>query len=138
MEPIVTRIVAESNSSGPHANCTYPSRRAVMGGLGAAVLSLALPRAVADTLLPLTHSQIEQLLKPILMTEDPALWKFAVGVYEHCILGRMQPAEPPLRHPWLVPGGIYVGQWIWDTTFLTDLLAILHLRKLLGVPAALE
>jgi glycogen debranching enzyme len=125
MEPIVTRIVAESNSSGPHANCTYPSRRAVMGGLGAAVLSLALPRAVADTLLPLTHSQIEQLLKPILMTEDPALWKFAVGVYEHCILGRMQPAEPPLRHPWLVPGGIYVGQWIWDTTFLTDLLAIL-------------
>lgn len=65
------------------------------------------------------------MLKPLFSTEDGALWKFAVSVYEHCILGRIQPAEPPLRHPWLVPGGIYVGQWLWDTTFLTDLLAIL-------------
>jgi hypothetical protein len=92
------------------------------------MLSLALPRAVAGALTPadiLTHTQVEQLLKPLLVTQDSALWQFAVGVYERCILGRMQPAEPPLRHAWLVPGGIYVGQWIWDTTFLTDLLAIL-------------
>ncbi len=75
------------------------------------------------------RSQIEQILKPLLITDQPAMWKFAVDVYEHCIFGRMQPAEPPLKHPWLVPGGIYVGQWIWDTTFLTDLLAIVPDQK---------
>ena len=67
--------------------------------------------------------EIEQLLKPLLITTDPALFQFAVNVYEHCIQGGIQPAEPPLRHAWLVPGGVYVGQWLWDTTFLTDLLA---------------
>ena len=98
------------------------SRRAVLGGLGAALLSGALPGAAAA---PLSRPQVEQLLKPLLVTADPALFQFAVTVFERCILGRIQPAEPPLRHPWLVPGGVYVGQWIWDTTFLTDLLAIL-------------
>jgi hypothetical protein len=52
-----------------------------------------------------------------------------VDVYEHCIFRRIQPAEPPLRHPWLVPGGVYVGQWLWDSTFLTDLLAIVPDRQ---------
>ncbi|MGA2169841.1 MAG: hypothetical protein ABSG62_16680 [Terracidiphilus sp.] len=121
-------IVPNRNSSPLHESLAHPSRRAVVGGLGATMLSLALPRAVAGALTPadiLTHTQVEQLLKPLLVTQDSALWQFAVGVYERCILGRMQPAEPPLRHAWLVPGGIYVGQWIWDTTFLTDLLAIL-------------
>jgi hypothetical protein len=70
----------------------------------------------------LTHSQVEQMLKPLLITKDPALWQLAINIFEHCILGRMQLAEPPLKHPWLVPGGGYVGQWLWDTTFVTDLL----------------
>jgi hypothetical protein len=96
-----------------------------MGGLGAAMLLLALPQPMAGIAAPLNRNEIEQLLKPLLITEDPKLWQFAVSVYEHCVFGRMQPAEPPLRHSWLVPGGIYVGQWIWDTTFLTDLVAIL-------------
>jgi hypothetical protein len=106
----------------------HPDRRAVLAGLGASMLSLAIPRAVRGASVsaePLTHSQIEQMLKPLLVTKDPALWQFAVNIFEHCILGRIQPAEPPLKNPWLVPGGVYVGQWLWDTTFLTDLLAIL-------------
>jgi hypothetical protein len=73
--------------------------------------------------------EIEQMLKPILTTEDPQLWQFVLDVYERCIFGRMQPAEPPLEHAWLVPGGVYVGQWIWDTTFLTDLLSILPAQR---------
>ena len=107
---------------------THPDRRAVLAGLGASILSLAIPRGVHCALppaKPLTQGQVEQLLKPLLVTDDPALWQFAVNIFEHCILGRMQPAEPPLKHPWLVPGGVYVGQWLWDTTFFTDLLAIL-------------
>lgn len=104
------------------------SRRSLLGGLGATMLSLALPQTLLNAQTPasaLTHTQIEQLLKPLFITSDPDLWNFTVSVYEHCIFGRMQPAEPPLKHAWLIPGGIYVGQWIWDTTFLTDLLAIL-------------
>jgi hypothetical protein len=101
------------------------NRRTAIGGLGAAMLALALPRSMTGMAAPPNRSEIEQLLKPLLITQDTELWQFAVSVYEHCIFGRMQPAEPPLRHPWLVPGGIYVGQWIWDTTFLTDLVAIL-------------
>jgi hypothetical protein len=100
-----------------------PSRRDVLGGVAATILSLALPKLAMGHAAP-NRSQIEQMLKPLLITQDPVLWRFAADVYEHCIFGRMQAAEPPLKNPWLVPGGIYVGQWIWDTTFLTDLLAI--------------
>src|SRR5208337_1890418 len=99
----------------------HPSRRAVLGGLAAAVLApLARPAAAAPS-----HAEVAELLKPLLIADDPRLFDFAVTVFERCILGRIQPAEPPLRFPWLVPGGVYVGQWIWDTTFLTSLTAIL-------------
>lgn len=100
-----------------------PSRRNVFCGLGAAVLSHAFP--IHATKGGIERGQIEQILTPILETDDPKLWQFAVDIFENCIFGRMQVAEPPFRHSWLSPGGAYVGQWLWDTTFLTDLLAIL-------------
>jgi putative isomerase len=102
-----------------------PSRRAVLGGLAAAACSVVWPRMARADVGKLSRVEIEQQLKPLFVTQDADLWRFTVDVYEHCIFGRMQAAEPPLKHPWLIPGGIYVGQWIWDTTFLTDLLAIL-------------
>jgi len=103
------------------------TRRSVLSGLGAAALAAAIPvRAASEAL---TRPQIEQLLKPLFVTPDPALFQFAVTIYERCVLGRIQLAEPPMRYPWLVPGGVYVGQWLWDTTFLTDLLAILPNRQ---------
>lgn len=100
------------------------TRRSLLAGLGAAALVAALPRLGSAQAPKQTRAEIEQLLKPLFVTRDPELWRFTVDVYERCIFGRMQAAEPPLKHPWLIPGGIYVGQWIWDTTFLTDLLAI--------------
>ena len=103
------------------------SRRSMLGGL-AAVVFATLPRAFAGVQIPslgLSRTQVEELLKPHLLTDDPALWKFTVDVYHNCIFDRMHSAEPPLHHDWLVPGGGYVGQWLWDTTFLTDLLSIL-------------
>lgn len=115
-----------------HEDFTHPTRRVVLGSLGATLASALLPPAALSAALPseaLSRAGIEQLLKPLLITRNPALFQFAVTVYQRCILGRIQPAEPPLRHPWLVPGGIYVGQWIWDTTFLTSLLAILPGRQ---------
>ncbi|HWT66570.1 MAG TPA: hypothetical protein VN151_10695, partial [Terracidiphilus sp.] len=110
-------------SSRPYGG-VLPTRRTVLAGMAAGVASIATARFASAQTQPMNRSEIEQLLKPLFVTDDPALWRFTVDVYEHCIFGRMQPAEPPLRHAWLVPGGIYVGQWIWDTTFLTDLLAI--------------
>lgn len=103
-------------------------RRTVLAGLLTTVVSAVLPSiglSQAAAKKSLSRKQIEELLKPIFKTDDPKMWRFAVDVYEQCIFGRIQPAEPPLKHSWLVPGGVYVGQWLWDTTFLTDLLAIL-------------
>ena len=100
------------------------TRRKVLEALGATILTLSVGKSISQQA-PLDRSQIEQILKPLLTTEDPQLWQFVLDVYELCIFRRMQPAEPPLEHPWLVPGGIYRGQWIWDTTFLTDLLSII-------------
>lgn len=100
------------------------TRRTVLGGLGATIATLSLPRSSAQQL-RLERSQIEQILKPLLTTEDRELWQFVLDIYEHCIFGRLKPAEPPFEHAWLVPGGVYVGQWIWDTTFLTDLISVI-------------
>ena len=47
-------------------------------------------------------------------------------VFEKCILEKIMPPTPPLKHTWVVPGGpYYLGQWIWDTMFVVDLLSIL-------------
>lgn len=73
---------------------------------------------------PLTRDEIEAKMRAHFECNNPLVWKLAVDVYEKCIFGRMQAAEAPLKHAWLIPGGVYVGQWIWDTTFLTDLLAV--------------
>lgn len=100
------------------------TRRAMLSTLGASVAAWSLPLGMSAQTKSLHRSEIEQLLKPLFVVDQPDLWRFTVDVYEHCIFGRMQASEAPLKHPWLVPGGIYVGQWIWDTTFLTDLLAI--------------
>lgn len=105
-----------------------PSRRNVLAGIAASLLASRISHALGATADPpadLSRLQIEGLLKPLLVASDPRMFDFAVTVYQHCILGRVRPAEPPLEHDWLVPGGIYDGQWIWDTTFLTDLVAIL-------------
>jgi hypothetical protein len=126
MQMVPSKINSGAQENPQSADPTHPSRRNVLAGLGAAVVAGAFPRALkASAAALLDRSAVEQMLKPLLTTGDPALWQFAVSVFERCIFGRMQPAEPPFKHPWLIPGGVYVGQWIWDTTFLTDLIALL-------------
>jgi glycogen debranching enzyme len=72
-----------------------------------------------------TRNAVEHLLRPLLLTKDPSLFRLAVDAYHQCILGKLRPIEAPFRHTWLAPGGGYEDQWLWDTTFVTDLLAIL-------------
>ena len=44
--------------------------------------------------------------------------------------GETPAAGEPLQHTWVQPGGpYYVGQWIWDTMFVVDLLSILPGKK---------
>ena len=122
-----SRIVSKTASSVVSSHQISITRRQLLAALGATAISAAFPpltRAQKVAATSLSRRQIEQILKPLFQTDNPAMFNFAVDVYQHCIFGRMQPAEPPLKHPWLIPGGVYVGQWIWDTTFLTDLLAI--------------
>jgi hypothetical protein len=116
----------------PHRQDFDPTRRSVLSRLSATCLGVVLAPVLsraAQAPATLSRDQIAGLLKPHLVTADPALFDFAVTVFEKCIFGRIQPATPPLAHPWLTPGSFYVGQWIWDTTFLTDLLAILPSQR---------
>ncbi len=51
-------------------------------------------------------------------------------IFHKCILDKIMPPTPPLKHNWIVPGGpYYKGQWIWDTMFVVDLLSILPDKK---------
>ena len=50
----------------------------------------------------------------------------AERVMGKCVLEKIMPPTPPLKHTWIVPGGPYYrGQWLWDTMFVVDLLSIL-------------
>lgn len=40
-------------------------------------------------------------------------------------VGKDSPPDPPLDHAWIVPGGDYYAQWLWDTMFVADLLSLL-------------
>jgi glycogen debranching enzyme len=116
-------------SSAEVRPCGHLTRRDILGGLCASALTLAMPSLAGAQAPQLDRSQIEQILKPLLVTDDPVMWKFAVDVFEKCVFGRVRTPDPPLAHPWLFPGGHYDGQWIWDTTFITDLLAIVPSQK---------
>ncbi|MCF7974622.1 MAG: hypothetical protein K9N55_12455 [Phycisphaerae bacterium] len=51
-------------------------------------------------------------------------------VFRKCILDKIIPPTPPLKHNWVYPGGpYYKGQWIWDSMFVVDLLSILPDKK---------
>ncbi len=61
---------------------------------------------------------------------SPEVLALAKRVMEKCVLDKIMPPTPPLEHTWIVPGGpYYLGQWIWDTMFVVDLLSILPGRE---------
>ena len=76
-----------------------------------------------------TRDEVETLLRPLLQSDDPALWRLAGDIFHQCVLSKLRPPELPLAHPWLTPGGNFIGQWLWDTMFVVDLLALLPDQK---------
>ena len=95
-------------------------------GFVAAESLFTLPRLFAqDTPPQPDKADLTALLRSLLVTSSPQLQRFAVEVYATCVLGKIRPAYPPLAHPWIVPGGGYYAQWLWDTMFVADLLSLL-------------
>jgi len=97
---------------------------------GAAATALLFKNAFAQT--PeagagnqLSKENLSSLLHTIFVSDFPELNDFAVDVYATCVLGKIRAADPPLAHAWLVPGGGYYAQWLWDTMFVADLLSTL-------------
>ena len=68
-------------------------------------------------------------IKSFFKWENPAVIRLTEEVFQKCILGKVFPAEEPMKHNWIAPGGGYRGQWIWDTMFVVDLLSILPGRQ---------
>lgn len=79
----------------------------------------------SGTLLTPSSEELATVLQKVLVSNSPELEKFAIQVYSTCVLGRIHVPAPPLAHAWIAPGGHYYGQWLWDTMFVVDLLAIL-------------
>jgi putative isomerase len=63
-------------------------------------------------------------------SDNPEVLALAQRVFDKCVLEKLRPPTEPLRHTWVQPGGpYYLGQWIWDTMFVVDLLSILPGHK---------
>ncbi len=67
----------------------------------------------------------------IFESDDPGLVRLADDVFRQCVIDKIRPPEGTLKHRWLQAGTgeDFYGQWIWDTMFEVDLLAILPERK---------
>jgi len=69
-------------------------------------------------------------IRSLFESDNQEALTLAETVFRKCILDKIMPPTPPLKHTWIVPGGpYYKGQWIWDTMFVVDLLSILPDKK---------
>ena len=103
-------------------------RRSFLAGVAASALLFkgALAQTKNDDVIrQFNKAELRALLETLLVSESPKLIDFAVHVYSNCVLGKIRAADPPLAHAWLVPGGGYYAQWLWDTMFVADLLSLL-------------
>ncbi len=66
----------------------------------------------------------------IFEASSPEVLAFAKRVMEQCALEKLRKPAPPLERTWVAAGGPhYVGQWVWDTQFVVDLISILPDRE---------
>jgi glycogen debranching enzyme len=63
----------------------------------------------------------------IFASNNPELIRLAEEVFRQCVVGKIKPPEGTLKRRWLQAGtgNDFYGQWVWDTMFIVDLLAIL-------------
>jgi putative isomerase len=93
-----------------------------------AVSGVALASALGD--LASASDSVPLDTNSLFEANSPEVLALAERVMEKCVLAKIMPPTPPLKNTWIVPGGPhYKGQWIWDTTFVVDLLSILPGKK---------
>jgi putative isomerase len=104
-------------------------RREFMKWTGAGLIGAGLPAAAAGK--PIGLPELDEAdIRSLCATEDPALLTLTQRVFNRCILDNIHHPKPPLKQRWVRPGGPhYLGQWIWDTMFVVDLLSILPGKK---------
>ncbi len=95
--------------------------RSLAGTMGSLLLSRWAAPARAAAVAP--AGDIQALFE----SSDPELMRLAEDVFRQCVLGKIKPPEGTLQHRWLQAGtgNDFYGQWIWDSMFIVDLLAIL-------------
>ena len=71
------------------------------------------------------RQECEAVVNQAFLIDDPALKRLVTDIVQLCAFQHVLPPWPPLRHRFITPGGIYRGQWIWDTMFVTDVLRLL-------------
>jgi len=66
--------------------------------------------------------------EPLFASKDPEVLRLADDVFRQCVLAKIKPPEGTLKRRWLNSGtgdAPFYGQWIWDTMFVVDLMALL-------------
>lgn len=66
-------------------------------------------------------------IRSLFAWDDPQVIGLTERIFQDCVLAKIKPPEGTLRRRWLLSGtgGDFYGQWIWDTMFVVDLLALL-------------
>ncbi len=64
-------------------------------------------------------------LDRLLEAGSPEVARLAEGIFRQCVLGKLEAPRGTLKRPWITAGGGFVGQWLWDTMFVVDLLSLL-------------
>jgi hypothetical protein len=91
---------------------------------GGAVGGVAFARLV-DDLVNASEAKTADI-RDLFESDDAEILALTQRVFDKCILDKLRAPVEPLLHTWVQPGGpYYVGQWIWDTMFVVDLLSIL-------------
>ena len=99
------------------------NRRKFMKFSGGLVAVSALGGTFANQLIADEQTAVD--IKSFFEWKDPEVIRLTEEIFKKCILGKVFPAEAPMKYNWISPGGKYRGQWIWDTMFVVDLLSIL-------------
>jgi len=105
------------------------SRRKFIQTSGTFALGILMPSAFGNSAFG-QYLKEETDIKSLFKSNREDALLLTERIFQKCILEKILPPTPPLKHNWVYPGGpYYKGQWIWDSMFVVDLLSILPDKK---------
>jgi hypothetical protein len=106
------------------------SRRKFIQASGTVAFGLMVPELSGNYALS-QHFTEETDIKSLFKSNRDDALLLTERIFQKCILEKILPPTPPMKHNWVYPGGpYYKGQWIWDSMFVVDLLSILPDKKI--------